>query len=64
MCKAYFHKIQVKFEFWWPHFYYSRVMPFTNLKNADFFFVILLPNFASTKCNELYTQCLLLQNSD
>ena len=64
---ALYHKTQIKFELWWRHFNHSRVIelcPFRKGKITKYLVSVLYLKFASTKCYETYTQCLLSQNTD
>ena len=38
---AYYHKTQIKYKFWWRHFYHSRAMPLYHRKVAEFFVSVL-----------------------
>ena len=47
--KASYHRTQIKFGFWWHHFYCSRVMPFKNWTIAYLF--IYISYFSFTQPN-------------
>ena len=38
---AYYHKTQIRFEFWWRHLYRLELCPFTNGKTAEIYVSVL-----------------------
>ena len=62
---AYYHKMQIKFQICWLHFYSSLVIcPFINITISEFFVSVLYLKLVSTKCYETYTLWLLPQSTN